>query len=164
MNMGIINIKPCFCGSTEISVNKRAYNAGMDGYYNDWVFHCNKCGCDINYPADGFYGRDYYKTIEDAIVKWNKDHEKAFLPIGQDMDKIPDSVETYISDSMHKITKLVNETEDAFIFEHISSYVNGVMQHEGITKIPKRLLERALVCFKEEHREEWDVLMGIKEE
>ena len=155
MNMGIKIIKPCFCGGTEISVNKRAYNEGMDGYSNDWVFHCNKCGCDINYPADGFYGRDYYKTIEDAIAKWNKDHEKAFPPIGQ--------VEIYISDSMHKITKLVDETEDNFIFEHISSYVNGVMQHEGITKIPKRLLKRALVCFKEEHKEEWDVLMGIEE-
>lgn len=68
----------------------------------------------------------------------------------------------YCSNIVQHITT-ASEEEDAFIFEHISSYVNGVMQHEGITKIPKRLLERALVCFKEEHKEEWDVLMGIEE-
>lgn len=59
----------------------------------------------------------------------------------------------------------VTETEDKFIFDHVSRYVNEeLFTPEYQTVIPKRLLERALICFKEEHKDEWNVLMGIKED
>lgn len=61
--------------------------------------------------------------------------------------------------------RLVKEDEDNFIFETIQAYTDGVLAHCGITKIPKEVLKRALICFKEEHKEEFDFLMkrGEKE-
>ena len=54
----------------------------------------------------------------------------------------------------------VTETEEAFIFEYMSKYINGAITlDEGGYVIPKRLLTRALECFKQEHKEEWDIIM-----
>lgn len=51
--------------------------------------------------------------------------------------------------------RLIHEDEDKFIFETIRTYTDGVLAHEGILKIPKKLLERALICFRSEHPEEF---------
>lgn len=55
--------------------------------------------------------------------------------------------------------RLISEDEDKFIFENIRTYTDGVLAHEGIIKIPKKLLERALICFKSEHPEEFMYLL-----
>ena len=55
--------------------------------------------------------------------------------------------------------RLIHEDEDKFIFETIRTYTDGVLAHEGIIKIPKKLLERALICFKAEHPEEFMYLL-----
>ena len=55
--------------------------------------------------------------------------------------------------------RLVHEDEDKFIFETIRTFTDGVFAHEGIFKIPKKLLERALICFKSEHPEEFMYLL-----
>jgi hypothetical protein len=54
---------------------------------------------------------------------------------------------------------LIQEDEDKFIFETIRTYTDGVLAHEGIYKIPKKLLERALICFRSEHPEEFMYLL-----
>lgn len=55
--------------------------------------------------------------------------------------------------------RLVQEDQDKFIFEAIRTYTDGVLAHEGIIKIPKKILERALICFKSEHPEEFMYLL-----
>ncbi len=85
--------------------------------------------------------------------------DKAFPPID-----IPEEV-TLFNNGISEYAIHATETEDKFIFDHVSRYINEeLFTPEYQTVIPKRLLERALICFKEEHRQEWDVLMGIKEE
>lgn len=59
--------------------------------------------------------------------------------------------------------RLVHEDQDKFIFETISHYCDGVLAHEGIIKIPKKILERALICFKSEHPEEFMYLLKESE-
>lgn len=63
------------------------------------------------------------------------------------------------SDVMQFITQ-VSEEEDEFIFTHLQKYCEGMTSVTGITHVPKQLLIRALTCFKEEHKEEFDFLMG----
>ena len=58
------------------------------------------------------------------------------------------------------ITQRVVEKQDRFIFEIISSWFEETYQ----LKISKRILERALNCFKEEHLEEFVSLMREMEE
>lgn len=53
----------------------------------------------------------------------------------------------------------MHEDEDMFIFEKIRAYTDGVLASEGIIKIPKKIFERALICFKEEHSEEFMYLL-----
>lgn len=67
---------------------------------------------------------------------------------------------------INKQIRLIHEDEDKFIFETIRTYTDGVLAHEGMFKIPKKLLERALICFKAEHPEEFMYLLkeGDKEE
>ena len=55
--------------------------------------------------------------------------------------------------------RIIHEDEDKFIFETIRTYTDGVLAHEGIFKIPKKLLEKALICFKSEHPEEFMCLL-----
>ena len=57
--------------------------------------------------------------------------------------------------AINEYIRLVHEDEDKFIFEIIRTYTDGVLAHEGIIKIPKKLLERALICFRAEHPEEF---------
>jgi len=60
--------------------------------------------------------------------------------------------------------RLINEDEDKFIFETIRTYTDGVLAHEGIIKIPKKLLTRAITCFRNEHPEEFMYLLKEGEE
>lgn len=70
-----------------------------------------------------------------------------------------------LSNGITEYVTHVTETEDKFIFDHVSRYINEeLFTPEYQTIVPKRLLERALICFKEEHKDEWNVLMGIKED
>ena len=52
--------------------------------------------------------------------------------------------------------RLAAETSDAFIFEIIRPYVDSVLN----VKIPKKLLERAITCFKMEHPAEFELLLN----
>ena len=53
------------------------------------------------------------------------------------------------------ITKQVVETEDAFIIKTLYPYCNDILE----TKISKKILERALFCFKTEHNMEYEYLV-----
>lgn len=68
--------------------------------------------------------------------------------------------------SINEQIRLIREDQDKFIFETIRTYTDGVLAHEGIFKIPKKLLERAITCFKMEHPEEFMYLLkeGDKDE
>ena len=59
-----------------------------------------------------------------------------------------------------EIATKVSEEEDEFIFKHLQRYCEGMSSVTGITHVPKQLLIRALTCFKEEHKDEYDFLMG----
>ena len=65
----------------------------------------------------------------------------------------------YASNVMQFITQ-VSEEEDEFIFKHLQQYCDGMTSVTGITHVPKQLLIRALTCFKEEHKDEYEFLMG----
>lgn len=72
-----------------------------------------------------------------------------------------EEIQTMINEQM----RLIHEDEDKFIFETIRTYTDGVLAHEGIFKIPKKLLERAIICFRAEHPEEFMYLLkGDKDE
>lgn len=58
------------------------------------------------------------------------------------------------------ITKQVREENDRFIFETISSWFYETYQ----MVISKRMLIRAMECFKEEHPEEYAALIKEVEE
>ena len=51
-----------------------------------------------------------------------------------------------------------------FIFEKIRTYTDGVLAYEGIYKIPKKLLERAIIRFRYEYPEEFSYLLKEDEE
>lgn len=94
----------------------------------------------------------------------NYDKKIPINEMPEDLVKLPEET-TLFSNGIVEYVTHVTETEDKFIFDHVSRYVNEeLFTPEYQTIIPKRLLERALICFKEEHKEEWNVLMGIKEE
>lgn len=59
-----------------------------------------------------------------------------------------------------EVTKQVIETEDAFIIRTLYPYCNDILE----TKISKKILERALYCFKTEHNEEYKYLAKQIEE
>lgn len=60
---------------------------------------------------------------------------------------------------INKQIHLIHEDEDKFIFETIRTYTDGILVDKGIFKIPKKLLERALICFKYDHPEEFRYLL-----
>ena len=63
------NLCPCGCGG-EVKLSKIVKSSGMDGCYEDWEIFCPKCGGSWYWPADDFYGRDFY-TKERVIELWN---------------------------------------------------------------------------------------------
>ena len=66
--------------------------------------------------------------------------------------------------AMNEQMRLICEDQDKFIFEIIRTYTDGVLAHEGIFKIPKKILERALICFRSEHPEEFMHLLKESED
>lgn len=119
--------------------------------------------CDICDAVRGQALPDYSLFDPEPIPKEVLD--KVFPPIDiPEVGELPKEI-TLFSNGITEYVTHVTETEDKFIFDHVSRYVNEeLFTQEYQTVIPKRLLERALICFKEEHRQEWDVLMGIKED
>ena len=78
-------------------------------------------------------------------------------------DQMPENIELYLSSSFSKMTTF-QEMEDEFIFEHLVKYVNDELYTpENQIRIPKQLLIRAITCFKEEHRGEYEALMKGEE-
>lgn len=63
---------PCpVCGS-EVTIEKERQNGGMDGGYYDWKIFCNNCNLvNVYYPADCFYGREYYETPCSALAAFD---------------------------------------------------------------------------------------------
>jgi hypothetical protein len=119
--------------------------------------------CDICGAVRGQALPDYSLFDPEPIPKEVLD--KAFPPIDtSEVGELPEEI-TLFSNGIAEYVTHVTETEDKFIFDHVSRYINEeLFTPEYQTIIPKRLLERALICFKEEHKEEWNVLMGIKED
>ena len=71
-----MKINKCkLCGNDNISFEKRTSCQGFGEYCTDWIFYCKKCGCTLKFAADNFYGREYYRTEEEAINRWNELHE-----------------------------------------------------------------------------------------
>ena len=64
-------IKCPICGEI-LNYTKVRESQGMDGSSYDWEIRCSGCGITKTYPADGFYGREYY-TEEEMILKFNYD-------------------------------------------------------------------------------------------
>lgn len=60
------------CKSNNLRIMRTYQNQGMDGYSEDWRIYCLSCRLvSVNLPADGFYGRTYFKTKDELIKKWN---------------------------------------------------------------------------------------------
>lgn len=66
-----------------------------------------------------------------------------------------DNVFADAAESLKQTISLVKEDQEKFIFEAIVPFVTEINH----IIIPKRVLERALFTFKEEHTAEWKVLM-----
>ena len=66
-----------------------------------------------------------------------------------------DDVSAHISKTIEHTISLVKEDQEKFIFNCISPFLAEINE----IVIPKRVLERALFTFKEEHTAEWKVLM-----
>lgn len=56
---------------------------------------------------------------------------------------------------VHKITAQMREDEENFIYENVSPYLCDYFK----AVIPKELLTRAIVCFANEHKEEYETIM-----
>lgn len=68
------NIHVCpVCKSDKVIIEKYFISHGMDGSYENWSISCNNCKLvEMDFAADGFYGRDYLKSKEEVIQKWNE--------------------------------------------------------------------------------------------
>ena len=65
------------CGSSNIEISIERESQGMDGSSYDWTFRCRECHIvQIAFAADNFYGRKYFKTVDEAVEKWNETCEK----------------------------------------------------------------------------------------
>ena len=67
-------LKPCKCGG-DVKLLIKEKNEGMDGWSHDFDIFCNKCKGHWFYPADNFYGRDYY-TMDELVVIWSGNYHK----------------------------------------------------------------------------------------
>ena len=77
---------PCPVCGNEVTITKEQLNDGGGWQYCDWKISCNNCHLiNVYYPADGFYGREYYETPCSALAtfdnynlnrrKWNENCE-----------------------------------------------------------------------------------------
>ena len=67
----------CYCGA-KMDIDKMLESGGMDGSYRNWILRCPRCGIVKKYAADGFYGREYFSTIEDVINEWNRNKAMSY--------------------------------------------------------------------------------------
>ena len=58
-----------------------------------------------------------------------------------------------------EIARCVTEDCDKWVFDTVSPY----LEEKTEMKVSKRLLERALICFREEHPEEFEKLKKMAE-
>lgn len=57
----------------EVSIKMVEENGGMDGRYCNWRISCDHCHLvRVDYPADCFYGREYYETPQLALDEFDK--------------------------------------------------------------------------------------------
>lgn len=66
-----------------------------------------------------------------------------------------DDVFVAAAESLKQTIALVKEDQERFIFEAITPFLTDISE----IVIPKRVLERALFTFREEHTAEWKALM-----
>ena len=71
--MGVsVELKRCPICNHELMMTKKTFSAGMDGSYRDWVVECTHCRLlQFEISADSFYGREYAKTRDEAVEKFN---------------------------------------------------------------------------------------------
>ena len=78
MNKNKVELIKCPICNHTLDIDKVDYSSGMDGRYHNWRIRCNNCNLiDVEYPADCFYGRDYYHTKDEVIEHFNKQVEEA---------------------------------------------------------------------------------------
>ena len=58
-----------FCGG-KMTIKKKLIVDGKDSYKN-WAVECERCGCCIFLPGDGYYGRGFFKTQEAVAFAFN---------------------------------------------------------------------------------------------
>ena len=67
-----VELKRCPVCNHKLSLTKETFSAGMDGSYRDWVVECPNCRLlRFEISADCFYGREYAKTRDEAVEKFN---------------------------------------------------------------------------------------------
>lgn len=69
-----VKIHRCpLCKSNNLKISLTEEYQGMEGFCRDWDIVCQGCGiiC-VSLAANNFYGREYYKTKDDAIRRWNE--------------------------------------------------------------------------------------------
>ena len=60
------------CGEAPI-INRIDKNGGWNEAYENWLFICRHCSMvSVELPADNYYDREYFKTIDDAVLRWNE--------------------------------------------------------------------------------------------
>jgi len=100
------------------------------------------------------------EIVSEEVIKYKPAPKDMKKP---DIHDLPKSIEGHINVSLEKMTTF-EERQDEFIFEHLARWYGSVTSLMGVTVIPKRLLIRAVECFKCEHREEFEAIMkGEKE-
>lgn len=71
-----------------------------------------------------------------------------------------ENITTQVTEITERIIQQVREEQDRFIFETVEPYVKETTK----LVISKKILCRALQCFKEEHFEEYMVLIKESED
>ena len=109
--------------------------------------------CIINEYTDDY---EYLKRIhnENETIKPEKVHILTEDEIKDASTK--DDVFINVHKELETYCRLVADEQDRFIFETISPFLHSISN----TIVPKRVLERALTTFCEEHKEEWNALMN----
>lgn len=76
-----MNLVPCSLCGGEAVIRKVER---IDGFchYEDLMIYCKKCGTAMGFPADGYYGREFFSKDE-AIAEWNKAHwhRHGYVPV-----------------------------------------------------------------------------------
>ena len=75
--MLFMQIHACPVCKSPVTIDKIRKNGGWNENYDDWIVKCGECGLiSASFPADNYYGREFFGTETDAIKEWNKVCEK----------------------------------------------------------------------------------------